>query len=80
MPSGSPFSPSQPRSRSPARFDSKWLQTSLQFAFPSCGLCGLWNEMVRDGEIIHTDARSAQNGELSSRKDGSAECPSGTKK
>ncbi|MEE6507642.1 hypothetical protein FKM82_027611 [Ascaphus truei] len=51
------------------RFDSKWLKTDLQLAFTRDGFCGLWNEMVKDGEIIYTGTELSQNGELPSRKD-----------
>ncbi|XP_038616113.1 E3 ubiquitin-protein ligase HERC2 [Tachyglossus aculeatus] len=63
-----------------ARLDSKWLKTDLQLAFTRDGLCGLWNEMVKDGEIVYTGVELAQNGELPPRKDDGTECPSGTKK
>uniref|UniRef100_A0A2K6JV13 HERC2 n=1 Tax=Rhinopithecus bieti TaxID=61621 RepID=A0A2K6JV13_RHIBE len=62
-----------------ARLDSKWLKTDTQLAFTRDGLCGLWNEMVKDGEIVYTGTESTQNGELPPRKDDSVE-PSGTKK
>uniref|UniRef100_A0A7N9CWM9 HERC2 n=1 Tax=Macaca fascicularis TaxID=9541 RepID=A0A7N9CWM9_MACFA len=62
-----------------ARLDSKWLKTDIQLAFTRDGLCGLWNEMVKDGEIVYTGTESTQNGELPPRKDDSVE-PSGTKK
>ncbi|XP_041128227.1 E3 ubiquitin-protein ligase HERC2-like isoform X2 [Polyodon spathula] len=55
-----------------ARFDSKWLKTDLQRAFSLGGLCELWNEMVKDGEITCNGEESAQaedNGDcLSSQK------------
>ncbi|XP_075446685.1 E3 ubiquitin-protein ligase HERC2 isoform X3 [Ascaphus truei] len=51
------------------RFDSKWLKTDLQLAFTRDGFCGLWNEMVKDGEIVYTGTELSQNGELPSRKD-----------
>uniref|UniRef100_A0A670K0H0 Uncharacterized protein n=1 Tax=Podarcis muralis TaxID=64176 RepID=A0A670K0H0_PODMU len=50
------------------RFDSKWLKTDLQLAFTRDGLCGLWNEMVKDGEIVYTGTEPSQNGEASPRK------------
>uniref|UniRef100_A0A8I5NTH4 E3 ubiquitin-protein ligase HERC2 n=3 Tax=Papio anubis TaxID=9555 RepID=A0A8I5NTH4_PAPAN len=62
-----------------ARLDSKWLKTDIQLAFTRDGLCGLWNEMVKDGEIVYTGTESTQNGDLPPRKDDSVE-PSGTKK
>ncbi|KAM6382365.1 E3 ubiquitin-protein ligase HERC2 isoform 5-T5 [Alca torda] len=52
-----------------ARFDSKWLKTDLQLAFTRDGLCGLWNEMVKDGEIVYPGTELTQNGELPPRKD-----------
>ncbi|XP_031814951.1 E3 ubiquitin-protein ligase HERC2 isoform X4 [Sarcophilus harrisii] len=63
-----------------ARFDSKWLKTDLQLAFTRDGLCGLWNEMVKDGEIVYPGTDVIQNGELPPRKDDTMECQSGTKK
>uniref|UniRef100_A0A803YFU5 Uncharacterized protein n=1 Tax=Meleagris gallopavo TaxID=9103 RepID=A0A803YFU5_MELGA len=51
-----------------ARFDSKWLKTDLQLAFTRDGLCGLWNEMVKDGEIMYPGTEFTQNGELPPRK------------
>lgn len=63
-----------------ARLDSKWLKTDIQLAFTRDGLCGLWNEMVKDGEIVYTGTESAQNGELPSRKDDSVDGQSGAKK
>ncbi|XP_065447200.1 E3 ubiquitin-protein ligase HERC2 isoform X2 [Chrysemys picta bellii] len=62
------------------RFDSKWLKTDLQLAFTRDGLCGLWNEMVKDGEIVYTGTELAQSGELPLRKDDSIECQTGSKK
>nr|XP_006135880.1 E3 ubiquitin-protein ligase HERC2-like [Pelodiscus sinensis] len=62
------------------RFDSKWLKTDLQLAFTRDGLCGLWNEMVKDGEIVYTGTELAQSGELPLRKDDSTECQAGSKK
>ncbi|XP_058886345.1 E3 ubiquitin-protein ligase HERC2-like isoform X1 [Acipenser ruthenus] len=53
--------PSPPLSLNPqARFDSKWLKTDLQRAFSPGGLCELWNEMVKDGEITCSGEESAQ--------------------
>lgn len=34
------------------RLDTKWLKTDLQRFLYRDGLAELWNEMVRDGEII----------------------------
>ncbi|XP_052796353.1 E3 ubiquitin-protein ligase HERC2-like isoform X2 [Mya arenaria] len=34
------------------RHDPKWLKTDLQVAFDNEGLSQLWNELVRDGEIV----------------------------
>lgn len=51
-----------------ARLDSKWLKTDIQLAFTRDGLCGLWNEMVRDGEIVYTGTELTQNGDLPPRK------------
>lgn len=39
-----------------------------QLAFTRDGLCGLWNEMVKDGEIVYTGTELTQNRELPSRK------------
>uniref|UniRef100_A0A8D0HQQ6 HERC2 n=1 Tax=Sphenodon punctatus TaxID=8508 RepID=A0A8D0HQQ6_SPHPU len=50
------------------RFDSKWLKTDLQLAFTRDGLCGLWNEMVKDGEIVYTGTELTQSDELPPRK------------
>ncbi|XP_043927990.1 E3 ubiquitin-protein ligase HERC2 [Protopterus annectens] len=47
-----------------ARFDTKWLKTDLQLAFTREGICGLWNEMVKDGEIVFTGAELTQGDEL----------------
>ncbi|XP_038007666.1 E3 ubiquitin-protein ligase HERC2 isoform X1 [Motacilla alba alba] len=63
-----------------ARFDSKWLKTDLQLAFTRDGLCGLWNEMVKDGEIIYPGTELIQSGELPPRKDDSTECQTASKK
>ncbi|XP_054256539.1 E3 ubiquitin-protein ligase HERC2 isoform X5 [Indicator indicator] len=63
-----------------ARFDSKWLKTDLQLAFTRDGLCGLWNEMVKDGEIVYPGTELTQNGELPPRKDDSTECQTASKK
>uniref|UniRef100_A0A8C0GP25 E3 ubiquitin-protein ligase HERC2 n=1 Tax=Chelonoidis abingdonii TaxID=106734 RepID=A0A8C0GP25_CHEAB len=49
-------------------------------AFTRDGLCGLWNEMVKDGEIVYTGTELAQSGELPLRKDDSTECQTGSKK
>ncbi|XP_020288916.1 E3 ubiquitin-protein ligase HERC2 isoform X1 [Pseudomyrmex gracilis] len=38
--------------RPEVRLDSKWLKTDLQRFLYRDGLCELWNEMVRDGEIV----------------------------
>ncbi|XP_060089857.1 E3 ubiquitin-protein ligase HERC2 isoform X3 [Heteronotia binoei] len=62
------------------RFDSKWLKTDLQLAFTRDGLCGLWNEMVKDGEIVYTGSEISQSGEASPRKDESTEGQAGSKK
>ncbi|XP_049689998.1 E3 ubiquitin-protein ligase HERC2 isoform X3 [Accipiter gentilis] len=63
-----------------ARFDSKWLKTDLQLAFTRDGLCGLWNEMVKDGEIVYPGTELTQSGELPPRKDDSTECQTASKK
>ncbi|KAM4682548.1 E3 ubiquitin-protein ligase HERC2 isoform 7-T7 [Amazona ochrocephala] len=63
-----------------ARFDSKWLKTDLQLAFTRDGLCGLWNEMVKDGEIVYPGTELTQSGELPLRKDDSTECQTASKK
>lgn len=39
-----------------------------QLAFTRDGLYGLWNEMVKDGEIVYTGTELTQNRELPSRK------------
>lgn len=63
-----------------SRLDSKWLKTDIQLAFTRDGLCGLWNEMVKDGEIVYTGTELAQNRELPLRKDDGVDAQSGTKK
>ncbi|XP_028645043.1 E3 ubiquitin-protein ligase HERC2, partial [Grammomys surdaster] len=63
-----------------SRLDSKWLKTDIQLAFTRDGLCGLWNEMVKDGEIVYTGTELTQNRELPSRKDDGVDTQSGTKK
>ncbi|KAF4026258.1 hypothetical protein G4228_018565 [Cervus hanglu yarkandensis] len=63
-----------------ARLDSKWLKTDIQLAFTRDGLCGLWNEMVKDGEIVYTGTELSQNGELPPRKDDGVDTQIGTKK
>ncbi|KAF6077676.1 HECT and RLD domain containing E3 ubiquitin protein ligase 2 [Phyllostomus discolor] len=63
-----------------ARLDSKWLKTDIQLAFTRDGLCGLWNEMVKDGEIVYTGAESPPTGDLPARKDDGVDPQSGTKK
>ncbi|KAK2509156.1 hypothetical protein MC885_004362 [Smutsia gigantea] len=51
-----------------------------RLAFTRDGLCGLWNEMVKDGEIVYTGTELTQNGELPPRKDDGVDAQSGTKK
>uniref|UniRef100_A0A8B9DR32 E3 ubiquitin-protein ligase HERC2 n=1 Tax=Anser cygnoides TaxID=8845 RepID=A0A8B9DR32_ANSCY len=63
-----------------ARFDSKWLKTDLQLAFTRDGLCGLWNEMVKDGEIVYPGTELTQSSELPPRKDDSTESQTASKK
>ncbi|XP_057616868.1 uncharacterized protein LOC130868881 [Chionomys nivalis] len=63
-----------------SRLDSKWLKTDIQLAFTRDGLCGLWNEMVKDGEIVYTGTELTQDQELPSRKDDGADTQNGTKK
>ncbi|XP_057611992.1 E3 ubiquitin-protein ligase HERC2-like [Chionomys nivalis] len=63
-----------------SRLNSKWLKTDIQLAFTRDGLCGLWNEMVKDGEIVYTGTELTQNRELPSRKDDGADTQNGTKK
>ncbi|XP_041440166.1 E3 ubiquitin-protein ligase HERC2 isoform X2 [Xenopus laevis] len=63
-----------------SRFDSKWLKTDLQLAFTRDGFCSLWNEMVKDGEIVYTGADATQSGDLPSRKDEINEAQSSSKK
>ncbi|XP_048453850.1 E3 ubiquitin-protein ligase HERC2 [Rhincodon typus] len=64
-----------------ARFDSKWLKTDLQLAFTRDGLCGLWNEMVKDGEVVYAGPEAMQNlnDSLTSKEDNN-ECQAGSKK
>ncbi|XP_019484450.1 PREDICTED: E3 ubiquitin-protein ligase HERC2 [Hipposideros armiger] len=62
------------------RLDSKWLKTDIQLAFTRDGLCGLWNEMVKDGEIVYIGTELTQNGDLLPRKDDGVDTQSGTKK
>lgn len=38
--------------RPEVRLDAKWLKTDLQRFLYRDGLAELWNEMVRDGEIV----------------------------
>ena len=38
--------------RPEVRLDAKWLKTDLQRFLRRDGLAELWNEMVRDGEIV----------------------------
>lgn len=38
--------------RSEVRLDAKWLKTDLKRLFYRDGLAELWNEMIRDGEIV----------------------------
>lgn len=38
--------------RPESRLDAKWLKTDLQRFLRRDGLAELWNEMIRDGEII----------------------------
>lgn len=38
--------------RTQTRLDSKWLKTDLQLAFTHDGLTNMWNELVKDGELI----------------------------
>lgn len=38
--------------RPDVRLDTKWLKTDLQRFLYRDGLAELWNEMVRDGEIV----------------------------
>lgn len=38
--------------RPEGRLDAKWLKTDLQRFLCHDGLADLWNEMIRDGEII----------------------------
>lgn len=43
------------------RLDAKWLKTDLQSFLYREGLSELWNEMVRDGEIIGPFTESLVN-------------------
>ncbi|XP_072258440.1 E3 ubiquitin-protein ligase HERC2 [Pyxicephalus adspersus] len=63
-----------------SRFDSKWLKTDLQLAFTRDGFCSLWNEMVKDGEIVYTGIESSQSADLPSRKDEVNEIQGSSKK
>lgn len=64
-----------------ARFDSKWLKTDLQLAFTRDGLCGLWNEMVKDGEIVYTGPETTQNlNDSQASKEDNNEFQAGSKK
>lgn len=63
-----------------ARFDSKWLKTNIQLAFSRVGLCGLWNEMVKDGEIVYYRTKFTHNQELPPRKGDGVHTQSETKK
>lgn len=38
--------------RPEARLDAKWLKMDLQRFLSRDGLAELWNEMIRDGEIV----------------------------
>ncbi|XP_033632375.1 E3 ubiquitin-protein ligase HERC2-like [Asterias rubens] len=38
--------------RTQLRLDSKWLKTDPQVAFSKDGLSSLWNELVKDGELV----------------------------
>ncbi|XP_077153037.1 E3 ubiquitin-protein ligase HERC2 isoform X1 [Ranitomeya variabilis] len=63
-----------------SRFDSKWLKTDLQLAFTRDGFCSLWNEMVKDGEIVYMGTECSQTGDLPSRKDEVNEAQASSKK
>ncbi|KAB5583793.1 hypothetical protein PHYPO_G00099730 [Pangasianodon hypophthalmus] len=55
------------------RFHDKWLKIDLQRAFSSEGLSEMWNEMVKDEEIVF-------NREESAYPEDSADCPGAQKK
>lgn len=38
--------------RTQSRLDGKWLKTDLQQCFNNDGLSLLWNDMIKDGELI----------------------------
>ncbi|KAG9492301.1 hypothetical protein GDO78_000687 [Eleutherodactylus coqui] len=63
-----------------SRFDSKWLKTDLQLAFTRDGFCSLWNEMVKDGEIVYMGTECSQTVDLPSRKDEVNEAQASSKK
>ncbi|KAG9277232.1 E3 ubiquitin-protein ligase HERC2 isoform X1 [Astyanax mexicanus] len=44
------------------RFHDKWLKIDLQRAFSSEGLSEMWNEMVKDEEIVFDREESAYPG------------------
>ncbi|MCI4375021.1 hypothetical protein PGIGA_G00104220 [Pangasianodon gigas] len=55
------------------RFHDKWLKIDLQRAFSSEGLSEMWNEMVKDEEIVFNRDESAY-------PEDSADCPGAQKK
>nr|XP_032812660.1 E3 ubiquitin-protein ligase HERC2 isoform X4 [Petromyzon marinus] len=64
-----------------ARCDTKWLETELQLIFSRDGLCTLWNEMVKDGEVSFVYCDGPQNSnEAASPKDESRELQSSSRK
>lgn len=38
--------------RTQSRLDGKWIKTDLQQCFNNDGLALLWNDMIKDGELI----------------------------
>ncbi|XP_038055580.1 E3 ubiquitin-protein ligase HERC2-like [Patiria miniata] len=47
--------------RTQPRLDSKWLKSDPQVAFSKDGLSGLWNELVKDGELVVGKPRQITN-------------------
>ncbi len=47
--------------RTQLRLDSKWLKTDPQVAFSKDGLSSLWNELVKDGELVIGKPRQIVN-------------------
>lgn len=47
--------------RPEVRLDAKWIKMDLQKFFCRDGLTELWNEMIRDGEIVGTFSDGLMN-------------------